>query len=312
MVLEPGCCLNGAYRAKSLHVFWCLSRDAVGVELTGLKRRLFSPVNSIQTVSHQYDKPMDKTQAGAVELFIKDRVATVEFSHPSQNSLPGRLLSQLTAAIQEADESDNALLIVLKSGGDRTFCAGASFDELSAIQDFKTGKEFFLGFANVINTMRKCRKLIIGRVQGKAVGGGVGLAAATDYCIATQWASVRLSELAVGIGPFVVGPAVERKMGLSAFSQLTIHATEWQTAAWAKEKGLFMQVFDTAEQMDAHLAYFTQLLAYSNPEAMYQLKRILWQGTEHWDQLLDERAAISGRLVLSDFTRKAILDFKSK
>lgn len=255
---------------------------------------------------------MDKTQQGSVALSFKNGTATIEFSHPAQNSLPGRLLSELTNAIRTAGESSDAQVIVLRSSGDRTFCAGASFDELAAIGDLETGKKFFLGFANVINAMRKCPKLIIGRVQGKAVGGGVGLAAATDYCIASQWASVRLSELAVGIGPFVVGPACERKMGLSAFSQLAVNATEWQTADWAKSKGLFNEVFETVGQVDAYIEHFTQILVQSNPQAMRQLKQIFWQNTENWDTLLDERAAVSGRLVLSDFTKNAIQAFKSK
>jgi methylglutaconyl-CoA hydratase len=255
---------------------------------------------------------MDKTQQGAVSLTVKNGVATIEFSHPAQNSLPGRLLAELVQAIEQAGADKDSNIIVLRSAGERTFCAGASFDELSAIRDFETGKRFFLGFANVINAMRKCPKLIIGRVQGKAVGGGVGLAAATDYCMATQWATVRLSELAVGIGPFVVGPACERKLGLSAFSQMAINATEWQTAYWAKEKGLFMEVFEKVEQMDDYLERFTAVLVNSSPDAMGELKRIFWQGAEHWDTLLDERAAISGRLVLSDFTRAAIEAFKQK
>ncbi len=255
---------------------------------------------------------LDKTQQGAVTLAIQDGIATIEFSHPAQNSLPGRLLAELTEAIRTAGEHREVAVVVLRSSGDRTFCAGASFDELAAIQDFETGKQFFLGFANVINAMRKCPKLIIGRVQGKAVGGGVGLAAATDYCIASKWASVRLSELAVGIGPFVVGPACERKMGLSAFSQMAINATEWQTAEWAMSKGLFCEVFDTVEQVDAYIQHFTQILVNANPQAMQHLKRVFWQGTEHWDTLLDERAAVSGRLVLSDFTKNAIGAFKAK
>lgn len=255
---------------------------------------------------------MDKTQQGAVSLSVKNGVATIEFSHPAQNSLPSRLLSELVKAIKAAGADNNSQIVVLRSAGDRTFCAGASFDELSAIRDFETGKQFFLGFANVINAMRRCPKLIVGRVQGKAVGGGVGLAAAADYCMATQWATVRLSELAVGIGPFVVGPACERKLGLSAFSQMAINATEWQTAYWAKEKGLFTEVFEKAEQMDDYLERFTQTLVNSSPEAMRELKRIFWRGTEHWDTLLDERAGISGRLVLSDFTRNAIEAFKAK
>lgn len=255
---------------------------------------------------------MDKTQQGSVTISTSDGVATIEFFHPAQNSLPGRLLAELASAFDQAGADPNAKIVILRSAGDRSFCAGASFDELMAIRDFETGKRFFLGFANVINAMRRCPKLIIGRLHGKAVGGGVGLAAATDYCMATQWATIKLSELAVGIGPFVVGPACERKLGLSAYSQLAINATEWQTAYWAKEKGLFNEVFETPEQMDDYLARFTKILVKSSPEAMRELKRIFWQGTENWDTLLDERAAISGRLVLSDFTRNAIEAFKAK
>jgi methylglutaconyl-CoA hydratase len=253
---------------------------------------------------------MDKTQQGSVSLTVENGVATIEFYHPAHNSLPGRLLAELATAIHNAGKNGEAQAVVLRSAGDRSFCAGASFDELASIADFETGKRFFLGFANVINEMRRCPKLIIGRVQGRTVGGGVGLAAATDYCMATKWASVRLSELAVGIGPFVVGPAVERKVGLAAFSQLATNATEWQTAAWAKDKGLFNEVFETPEQLDAYIEHFTQILVKSNPDAMRRLKQIFWQGTEHWDSLLDERAAMSGQLVLSEFTKQAIAAFK--
>jgi len=254
----------------------------------------------------------DKTLQGSVTLTKNDGVATVEFFHPAQNSLPSRLLAELAQAISDAGQDADTKIVLLRSGGDRSFCAGASFDELVAIQDFETGKQFFLGFANVINAMRRCPKLIIGRVHGKAVGGGVGLAAAADYCMASHYASVKLSELAVGIGPFVVGPVCERKLGLSAFSQMAINATEWQTAAWAKQKGLFTEVFETVEQLDAYIEHFTKILVNSSPEAMRELKRIFWQGTENWDTLLDERAAISGRLVLSEFTRNAIEAFKAK
>lgn len=249
---------------------------------------------------------------GTVNTHIASGVATIAFSHPAQNSLPGHQLARLAAAIEEAGKDPAVKVVVLQSGGDRTFCAGASFDELAAIEDFETGKRFFMGFANVINAMRKCPKIVIGRVQGKCVGGGVGLAAATDYCVATQYASIRLSEVAVGIGPFVVGPAVERKVGLSAMSQLAINPAEWQTAEWAKQKGLFTDVFDSIEQMDAYIAHFTAKLAGYNPEALAGLKRIFWEGYEHWDTLLEERAAASGRLVLSDFTKNAIAAFKQK
>lgn len=255
---------------------------------------------------------MDNTQMGSVSMKHERGVSTIEFFHPAQNSFPGRLLAELATAIHQAGESGESAVVVLRSAGDRTFCAGASFDELSSIGDFEKGKQFFLGFAHVINAMRQCPKMVIGRVQGKAVGGGVGLAAATDLCMASKWASIKLSELAIGIGPFVVGPAVERKVGVAAFSQLAINATEWQTAAWAKEKGLFAEVFDTTEQLDQYLEHFTQKLVNSNPVAMRQLKQVCWLGTEHWGELLDERAAISGRLVLSDFTKNAIAAFQKK
>jgi methylglutaconyl-CoA hydratase len=202
--------------------------------------------------------------------------------------------------------------VILQSEGEKAFCAGASFDELVSINDLETGLQFFSGFAKVINACRKSKKLIIGRVQGRAVGGGVGLASATDYCFATARAEVKLSELAVGIGPFVVGPAVERKIGLSAMSELAINATEWRSAKWAQEKGLFTEVYDSIEEMDSAIASLSSKLALSNPEAMSELKEIFWQGTEHWDELLFSRAAISGRLVLSDFTRSAISAFKAK
>ncbi|MBP7821474.1 MAG: enoyl-CoA hydratase/isomerase family protein [Saprospiraceae bacterium] len=243
---------------------------------------------------------------------MHEGVATIEFYHPSHNSLPSQLLQSLVQAIQHADADENVKIIVLKSAGEKTFCAGASFDELVAIENFPEGKNFFMGFANVINACRKCSKIILGRIQGKAVGGGVGLAAATDYCMATKYASVKLSELAVGIGPFVVGPAIERKMGLSAMSKLALNATEWQTADWAKEKGLFHEVFENTNQLDEYIAYFVKILLNSSTLALGELKKIFWQGTEHWDQLLEERAGISGNLILTDHAKNAIHQFKNK
>jgi methylglutaconyl-CoA hydratase len=243
---------------------------------------------------------------GAVSTSVTHHLATITFAHPAHNSMPGYLLEELTQQIKKAGEDQGIHLILLQSGGDRTFCAGASFDELMTITHSEQGKKFFLGFANVINAIRKCPKIVVGRVQGKAIGGGVGIAAAVDYCIATQYASVKLSELALGIGPFVVGPAIERKIGLSAFSQLAINATEWQTAAWAKEKGLFQEVFDTIDQADAYLQHFNQKLLASSPQALQAIKKILWQGTHHWDELLDERAGISGRLVITEAAQQAI------
>jgi len=237
-------------------------------------------------------------------------VATIEFGHPLSNSLPGKILRKLAETISEVGNRSDVVLIILRSAGNKAFCAGASFDELISIKDLDTGKVFFSGFAMVINACRKCPKLIIGRVQGKAVGGGVGIASAVDYCFATQKADVKLSELAVGIGPFVVGPAVERKIGLSAMSQLAINATEWQTAKWAYSNGLYASLSDSEEMMDEEIERLVNQLAKSSPEAMAQLKKIFWQGTDNWDTLLADRAGISGTLVLSDFTVNAINAFK--
>lgn len=242
-------------------------------------------------------------------LITKPGVATIEFFHPSHNSLPSNLLQDLVSAIDEAGANEKVQVVILQSGGDRTFCAGASFDELISINDLDTGKKFFMGFANVINACRKCPKLIIGRVQGKAVGGGVGLASAVDYCLATKYASVKLSELNVGIGPFVVGPAVERKMGLSAMSQMTINANQFYTPIWAMEKGLFAEVCDSIENLDIRVNELTDYLLSTNPEAQSMLKKVFWQGTEHWDTLLAERAAKSGQLVLSDYTKSVLAKY---
>lgn len=251
-----------------------------------------------------------------MEAFVRSDttggICTIEFFHPASNSLPGAILAQITNSITEAGSDPNSKVIILKSSGDRAFCAGASFDELVAISNEDEGLQFFSGFANVINAIRLCPKIVLGRVQGKAVGGGVGLAAAVDHCFATKFASIKLSELAVGIGPFVVGPAVERKLGTSGFAQLTIDATAWKDANWAAQYGLYSQVFDTAEEMDDAILALAEKLASSSPEAMKELKTVIWNGTDDWNNLLKERAAISGRLVLSDFTRNAIAAFKEK
>lgn len=242
---------------------------------------------------------------------LKGGIATITFGHPAQNAMPGAQLARLEAAIVAAGEDEAVRVVVLQSEGDRTFCAGASFDELANIADFEQGKAFFLGFARVINAMRKCPKFIIGRVQGKAVGGGVGLAAATDYCVATQHAAVKLSELAVGIGPFVVGPAVERKMGKWAMTHLAINATAWESAEWAQQHGLYAQVFPDVALMDAYVAQLSEQLAHSHPAAMRQLKQVFWEDAAHWDELLAARAEMSGQLVLSEFTKAAIAKFKA-
>lgn len=255
----------------------------------------------------------DATEQGFVDYSIDEKgIATVTFGHPMSNSLPGKILQKLADTIEKMGLDSTVKVIVLKSMGEKAFCAGASFDELISIKDLEIGQKFFSGFAKVINACRKCPKLIIGRVQGKAVGGGVGVASAIDYCLATKNADVKLSELAVGIGPFVVGPAVERKIGLAAMSELAINATEWRSADWAKRKGLFVEIFDDSHEMDKEIERLANQLANSNPEAMAMLKSIFWQGTEHWDTLLAERAGMSGKLVLSDFTVNAINSFKKK
>ena len=239
-------------------------------------------------------------------------VTSIEFFHPQSNSLPGAILEQLAQAIHGAGNEPDTKVIILRSAGEKAFCAGASFDELSVIRTKEQGLEFFSGFANVINAMRICPKFIIGRIHGKCVGGGVGLAAAVDYAIAKEEAEIKLSELAIGIGPFVVGPAVERKIGTSAFSQLAIDAALWRNADWARRKGLFAEVHSTTEAMDESVERLASVLAHSSTEAMMELKKIFWKGTEHWDKLLLERAAISGKLVTSEFSKNAIGAMKKK
>ena len=245
-----------------------------------------------------------------VKKSIVNNIATIEFFHPEQNSLPGNILAQLANTITEVGNNNEVKVIILKSGGDRTFCAGASFQELISINDAETGKVFFSGFANVINAMRKSPKFIIGRIQGKTVGGGVGIAASTDYCMATKVAAIKVSELNVGIGTFVVSPAIERKMGVSAMSQIAIDANTFYEANWAKEKGLFANVYESIEEMDEAVQKFAEHLCTYNPEAMTEMKKVFWRGTEDWDNLLAERAAISGRLVLSNFTKETLNKFK--
>lgn len=249
---------------------------------------------------------------GSLYTRINNKVATLEFGHPASNSFVVDLLGRLTAELHELSENDEVSVIILKSEGDRAFCAGASFDELVAVSNLEEGTLFFSGFANVINAMRNCKKVIIGRVQGKTVGGGVGLAAACDYVFASVNASIRLSELAIGIAPLVIAPAVERKIGKAALSELSLAPTEWKTAYWAQEKGLFAKVFDSTNELDKELDFFSQKLASYNPEALEEWKKVLWEGSEHWGKLLVERAAISGKLVLSDATKEALSKFRNK
>lgn len=239
-------------------------------------------------------------------------ISTIEFFHPQSNSMPRRLLENLANEIHACGNDPDTKVIVLRSAGEKAFCAGASFDELASISNAQKGFDFFSGFANVINAMRRIPKLVIGRIHGRCVGGGVGLAAGVDYAIAVDGADIRLSELAIGIGPFVIGPAVERKIGTSAFSQLAIDATMWRNSDWAKKKGLFAEVHPTVEGMDESVSRLANQLAHSSTEAMAEMKKMFWRGTEHWNDLLIQRAEISGRLALSHFTREAIEKFKVK
>ncbi|CAN5177896.1 enoyl-CoA hydratase/isomerase family protein [soil metagenome] len=247
---------------------------------------------------------------GSLYSKIENRIATIEFGHPASNSFPAELLGRLTDEFNKLSRDENVSIIILRSEGEKAFCAGASFDELVAVENMQQGKVFFSGFASVINAMRECTKLIVGRVQGKAVGGGVGLAAACDFVLATEAASIKLSELSIGIGPFVIAPAIERRMGLSALAELSLAAHEWKNAYWAKEKGLYARVFDSIKDLDKEVELFTTKLASYNPEALFEMKKILWENTDHWKNLLPERAAISGELILSNHSRNALEKFK--
>ena len=247
---------------------------------------------------------------GSLITTIENKIATVEFGHPASNSFPRELLDRLTNEFNSLSTNPAVSVIVVKSEGTGAFCAGASFDELLAVSNQEEGTRFFSGFAHLINAMRNCSKLIVGRIHGKAVGGGVGIASACDYTLATKNASVKLSELAIGIGPFVIEPAVSRKIGKMAMAEMTLAAHEWKTADWAKEKGLYAKTFETDQELDIAVADFSTKLSSYNPEALGEMKKVLWEGTQDWETLLLERAAISGRLVLSDFTKKALSQFK--
>lgn len=251
------------------------------------------------------------TEQGSVTIDVQRGIGTLEFQHPKGNSLPGALLAQLAASVDELSLDDAVRVVLLRSAGERAFCAGASFDELTAIDSFERGKEFFMGFARLILAMKRCPKFIVARVQGKVVGGGVGVVSAADYALAHRSASIKLSELALGIGPFVVGPAVERKVGSGCFTSMSVDA-DWRDAMWAERHGLYTAVFDEHDALDHAVQGTVERLSGFSPEAMAELKRIFWEGTSGWDALLESRAEISGQLVLSDYTRAAIAAFKAR
>lgn len=247
-----------------------------------------------------------------IDYEIQDQIATVEFFHPKSNSFPSVQLNELIRILDELGKNDEVKIIVLKSAGDKVFSAGASFDELLTIDEFEKGKQFFMGFANVILAMRRCPKFIVGCITGKVVGGGVGLAAACDYALADAGALVRLSELSIGIGPFVIEPAITRKIGITAFSEMTMNPTVWKSPEWIKEKGMFNQVLPDAMACEEAVLEFAKNLSVYSLEAMRDLKSIFWQGTENWNEVMPQRAEMSGRLVLSDFTKATLNKFKSK
>lgn len=253
-----------------------------------------------------------KEESATVRTEVDKKIATVTFYHPSHNALPSSLLAQLAAVIRRLGKNASIQVILLKSDGARTFCAGANFDELLSIQDESSGKVFFSGFAHVINAIRLARQPVVGRIQGKALGGAVGLAAACDYCFATKDASIKLSELSIGIGPFVIAPVIKRKIGLSALTELTLNPTIFKHADWALEKGLYHSVSDDIETMDREVQKFCVELSNHSPSALSAIKETLWQGTEHWDTLLLAQAEISGRLVIDKRTKNILRKFKAK
>ena len=242
---------------------------------------------------------------GYVRSQVEEGVATITFFHPKGNSLPGRLLAELAAAVTDAGRNADARVIVLRSDGYGPFCAGASFAELQAISDAESGKKFFMGFVNLIIAMIRAPKFIVTRVHGKVVGGGVGIVSASDFAIAANSASLRLSELAVGLGPFIVGLPIQKKIGLGPFSAMAVDA-DWRDAEWGHRHGLYAELHDDVASLDAALDSRVKTLASSNPEAMAQLKKVFWEGTDGWSAELDARAGMSGTLVLSDFTSKAV------
>ena len=247
---------------------------------------------------------------GSIITTIENKVATLEFGHPASNCFPADLLHRLTRELNSLSDNPLVLVIIIRSSGTGVFCAGASFDELLAVSNLEEATTFFSGFANVLNAMRNCSKIIVGRIHGKAIGGGVGIAAACDYAFASSGSAIKLSELAIGIGPFVIEPALSRKIGKGALSEMTLAAHEWKTAAWANQKGLYAKVFETTNELDSEIMAFANKLSSYNPEALFEMKKVLWEGTENWETLLYERARISGKLVLSDFSKNALKQFK--
>lgn len=240
---------------------------------------------------------------------IKSNIAEITFGTPKSNSLPSEILEKLAQTILDEAAKENVSLILLKSEGEKAFCAGASFDELLDINDLETSKHFFGGFAKVLNAMRTCRKIVVVRVQGKTTGGGVGIACAADYCFATKDAGLALPELNLGIGPFVIGPFVERKIGKSQFTAMSLD-TEFRNANWAKDNHIYHQVFDSITEMDFEIQKFLEKLSAKSTDALALIKKVSWEGTEHFAELMPERILMSASLLLEDSTKANIEKIK--
>lgn len=251
-------------------------------------------------------------ERGSLYTRFSGPLAILEFGHPASNSLNSELLSRICQELESLGANPEVAAILIQSEGDRAFCAGASFDELLEVATPEQSASFFSGFARLINTMRTCPRPIIGRVHGKAVGGGVGLIAACDYVLASEAASIRLSELSIGIAPLVIAPAVERKAGAAGLASMALAPTEWKSAYWAQENGLFSKVFESRSELDNEAEFYASQLASYSREALSLMKRALWEGTDHWDRLLPERAAMTGKLALSQTTQDTLRKFKDK
>ena len=246
-----------------------------------------------------------------VNAQVLNQISHIEFGTSKSNSLPGEILELLAQTILSEAAKVDVKAIVLKSSGEKAFCAGASFDELLQIDELEISKKFFGGFAKVLNAMRTCGKLVIVRVQGKTTGGGVGIACGADYCFATKDSSLALTELNLGIGPFVIGPYVERKIGKSEFTAMAIDA-DFRSAQWAERNHIYHVVSDSIEEMDEKLTVFLDTLASRSADALALLKKVSWEGSEHFEKLMPERIQMSASLILEDSAKENINKIKER
>ncbi len=240
---------------------------------------------------------------------IRNSISEITFGTPKSNSLPGEILEKLAQTILIEGKKEEVKAILLKSEGEKVFCAGASFDELLEIDELEASKKFFGGFAKVLNAMRSCGKIVVVRVQGKTTGGGVGIACGADYCFATKNAALALTEINLGIGPFVIGPYVERKIGKSQFSAMAIDA-DFRSAEWAEQHNIYHSVSETIAEMELKLGIFLDKLSARSDEALALIKKVSWEGTEHFEELMPERIHMSASLILEDSAKENIQKIK--